>query len=329
MVAVRLSRFAAVILGGLALAAPAVAAAALVTPVRTLEQPDPVTHIGLTGRTITFATGVSPSECRVKVWSVGKGSVSTFGLPKTPSCTVETSTGSGIAGVSVAAGRAVWLAYTGGNVREWSLFTARVPGAKPLRLRFAARNVDGRPPIVLGPGLAHAVPYAVNREIVLLGEDGVRLFRVVAPDPVRMIAAGTGPNGVRVVALTEADRILALTADGSAAADDITPAGPVRALALFAGGVAYQVGSLVYVVAPGSEELVTLPAGATMVDAAVGRILYERAGDIGAVTVATGADVTLVDGTPSRPAHGRLEPAGLAWSIGRTVNWRPGPLPAR
>jgi hypothetical protein len=324
----RHSRFAAVILGGLALAVPAAAVVAQVTPMRTLAQPGTVTPLGLTGRMVAFATGVSPAECRVRLWSIGKGAVTSFGLPKSPTCTIETSTGSGIASVAVATSRVVWLAYTGGNIREWSLYTARVPGAKPLRLRFAARNVDGPAPIVLGQGTPQAIPYAVNREIVLLGDDGVRLFKVVAPDAVRMIAAGAGPNGVRLVALTAADRILALTADGSPAADDIVPVGVVRSLALFAGGVAYQVGSLVHVVAPTGEELLTLPAGATMVDAAAGRILYERAGDLGAVTVATGADITLVDGTPSRPARGRLDAAGLAWSVGKTANWRPGPLPA-
>jgi hypothetical protein len=241
---------------------------------------------------------------------------------------VETSTGTGIAAVSVATTRVVWLAYTGGNIREWSLFTARVPGAKPLRLRFTSRSVDGPAPIVVGQGTPQGIPYAVNREVVYLGEDGTRLFKVIVSDPVRMIAAGPGPNGVRVVVLTSAGKILAFGADGNPAADDVVPSGPVRALRLFAGGVAYQIGSLVYVLTPTVEQLVTLPGGATMVDAAVGRILYERAGDIGATTIATGSDVLLVNGTPAKPAHGQLEAAGFAWTSGSTVNWRVGPLPA-
>jgi hypothetical protein len=325
---VRRSPIAAVILGGLALALPALAATALVTPARVLAQPEPVTPLGLTQRRIAFGAGVSPGECRVRLWTIGKGSVTTFGLPRSPSCTVETSTGTGIHTVAVASTRVAWLAYTGGNTREWSLFTARVPGAKPLRLRFAARSVDGPAPIVLGQGTLQGIPYAVNRELVFLGEDGTPVFKVVVPDAVRMVAAGAGPNGVRVVALSAAGRILSFSADGSPAADDIIAVGAVKALALFAGGVAYQVGSLVHVVSPAGEELVTLPAGATMVDAAAGRILYQRAGDLGAVTLATGTDTLLVDGTPARPVRGQLDAAGLAWSAGKTVSWRPGPLPA-
>ncbi len=163
----RLSRFAAVILGGLVLAGTAIAAATLVTPGKALAQAGEVTPLGLTGRKVVFGAGVSPAECRVKLWSISKASLTTFGVPKSPSCTIETSTGTGIAAVSVSLTRTVWVAYTGGNIREWSLFTATPSAPKPLRLRFTARNVDGPVPIVLGQGTSQGVPYAVNREIVL------------------------------------------------------------------------------------------------------------------------------------------------------------------
>ena len=81
------------------------------------------------------------------------------------------------------------------------------------------------------------------------------------------------------------------------------------------------------IVGPG-ETSVTLPGGATMVDVAAGRILYQRAGDLGAVTISNGANVLLVDGTPAQPVLGQLDAAGLAWARGATVNWRVGPLPA-
>jgi hypothetical protein len=322
------SRSAAVILvAGLALVVTA-AASAVVTPGKTLTQPGAVTPLALTGRKVAFGMGVSPAECRVKLWSIGKGSVAT--LPQPPlgaSCTVETSTGTGIASVSLATERVVWLAYGGGNIREWSLFTATPKSARPLRLRFTSRGVDGPAPIVVGPGTPTGIPYAVNREIVYLGENGTRLFKVIADSPIRMIAAGPGPFGIRVVALTADGRIIPLSADGTAAGDDIVADGPVKALRLFAGGVAYQVGADVHIVGPGATT-VTLPGGATMVDVAAGRILYQRSGDLAALTIAGGATVQLVDGSPAKPVLGQLEASGLAWARGTTVNWRPGPLPA-
>jgi hypothetical protein len=323
----RPSRSAAVVLAALATAGTAAAAGSMVTPGTTLVQVGDVTPLGLTGRNAVFGVGTSPAECRVKLWSLSKRTVATMGLPRSPSCTVETSTGSGIATVSVASSRVVWLAYTGGNTREWSLFTATPRAPEPQRLRFASRSVDGPAPIVLGQGTPSGVPYAVNREILFLAENGTRAFRVVAPAAVQRIAAGPGPNGIRVVALTADGHILALAADGAPAADDIVPDGPVKALGLIAGGVAYQVGTSVHVVGPAGDTTVELPGAATMVDAAAGRILYQRTGSLGAVTIAGGADVPLVTGTRAKPALGQLEPAGLAWAKGPTVNWRPGPLP--
>ncbi len=301
---------------------------AAVTPTRTLPQAQAVTPLGLTGRRVVFGVGVSPAECTVKLWSIAKRSVTRFANPKNPSCTVETSTGTGIAAVSVATSRVAWIAYIGGNIREWSLFTSRTPGARPLRLRFTARDVMGPQPIVLGQGTAQGIPYAVNRELVYLAEDGTRLFKVVAPDAISLVAAGPGPSGIRVVALTAGGSILAFSATGEAAADDIVPDGVVKALELIGAGVVYQVDNVAHIVGPAGDTPVELPPGATMVDAAAGRILYERAGSLGAVTIATGVDVPLVAGTRRQPVHGQLDVSGLAWAAGSTVNWRPGPLPA-
>ena len=324
---VRPSRFVAVILGGLALVSAAVAGTRLATPGRSLTQAGEIVPLALTGRKIAFGVGVSPAECRVKLWSITKGSV-TFGLPKTPSCTIETSTGSGVFAVSVASTRVVWLAYTGGNIREWFLFTATAEKPTPKRLRFVSADVDGPAPVVLGPGTALGIPYAVRRQVVFLGDDGVPLFTTTLADPVRLITAGPGPDGIRVAALTSAGHIVALTRVGSPAADDIVPGGAVRALRVFSGGIAYQLGNTVRLVRGGDVQNVTLPPGAVMVDAPASRILYERAGDLWAATTHAGSNVLLADGSPAQPVHGQLETTGLAWTSGATVYWRAGPPPS-
>jgi hypothetical protein len=66
---------------------------------------------------------------------------------------VQTSTGTAIAGLSLAGTRALWVHYGGGNIREWTVWTAT--GSKtssPKRLAFVARDVDGPAPVVLGDG---------------------------------------------------------------------------------------------------------------------------------------------------------------------------------
>lgn len=307
------------------LASTAAAATAL-TPSRVLVARGNVTALDLTGRTVVVATGVSPKPCAVLLWRTWKQSA--IRVAPGVDCTIETSTGVGIAAVSAAADRVVWLAYAGGNTREWSLFTATPSARRPLRLRFSARSVDGPPPIVLGPGTAEGIPYGVNRELVYLANDGTRLFRVVTAEPVRLVASGRGPNGIRVVAYTSAGSIVALTASGVAGADDIVVKEPVRSLRLFRAGIAYQVGDLVHIARAGGETLVDLPVGATMVDAAGAHILYQRAGGLGAVSVADGRTEMIVDGTRAQPAAGQLDAAGFAWAQRAAVSWRAGTLPA-
>ena len=90
-------------------------AAATVSP--SVTAPAPVTALAMDGANVAFATGSSRGDCdRVWVWNVANRRQTRF--PRPTSC-VETSTGHGIAALSVAAKRVLWLQFTGGNTREW------------------------------------------------------------------------------------------------------------------------------------------------------------------------------------------------------------------
>lgn len=71
----------------------------------------------------------------------------------------------------------------------------------------------------------------------------------------------------------------------------------------------------------------TLPSRARMLDVAQRRVLYALRGDLWAARIDTGSRTLLVDGTLEKPAYGQLDARGLAWTRGRTVAWRAGPLP--
>jgi hypothetical protein len=279
-----------------------------------------VSTLALTGRHAAFAVDAAAPVCpHVDLWLADTGSRVRF-ASTLPACAEVTSTGQGIASVGLARTRVLWISYGGGNIREWSLWTATPTRRAPRQLRFVARDVDARAPIVLGPGTAEGVPYAVDRQVVYLGEDGRRIFTTTVTSPVRAIAAG---QGGRV-------RVAALLADGSHVGFDrtgraVSEGGDAAASAIRVSGlgVAVQAGSSVRL-AGGS---VVLPRGATMVDVAQGRILWTRAGDLGTTAIPSGRSVRLVDGTPVRPALGQLEANGLAWSRGRVVRYRGGRLP--
>src|SRR5215210_8440013 len=150
--------------------------------------PGEVTALAFDGAWVAYASGRSRGDCdRVRVWNLRTGRVAALG--RTTSC-VQTSTGTAIAAVSAAGPRVVWLHYTGGNIREWSLFTATVVSPRPRRLSFVARSADAPAPIVLGEGDSRAgglLPYAVDRRVVVLRADGTRSFSWTAPERVTAV----------------------------------------------------------------------------------------------------------------------------------------------
>jgi hypothetical protein len=140
----------------LALLASAAAAAGN-PPGRTQTRAGPITDLALTHASIAFVVGRTARDCdHVELWNPDSKGTWRFGRPRP--CGEETSTGSGIWDVAVASGRALWLEYTGGNIREWSLKTATTSRKSPRLLRFVARDVDARPPFVLGPGALDGTP---------------------------------------------------------------------------------------------------------------------------------------------------------------------------
>ena len=297
--------------------------AAALTPDRTLVASLPVRDLALTGRTVAY---VADAPVRLQCARIGLWNTATnrrFPFDAKEQCLEQGSTGQGVWDVSVATTRLLWLTYAGGNFREWSLWTATTTRRRPRLLRFVARDVDAPPPIVLGPGTAEGIPYAVYREIVYLGDDGRAIFRTTVASPVRALASRLRGRFVIVVAALLADGTVVGLGSGGEQHIAWDPPGTVTALGLDdLVGIAVQVGREISF--PGGE--VMLPSGAVMVDLAQGRILWTRAGDLGATSV-TGKTTRLVDGTPTNPAFGQLDARGAAWARGRAVRWRAGRLP--
>jgi hypothetical protein len=141
-----------------------------------------ITALAASGGRTAYATAWTPAHCERVV--LGTRS---FG-PTKPALCPQVSTGRGVASVELAGTRLLWLAYAGGNTREWSLFTATPSSPRPRLLRFVPRDVDQPSPIVLGPSDGTLLAYAVGESVVALRANGSRAFTWTAPANVTALA---------------------------------------------------------------------------------------------------------------------------------------------
>ena len=304
----------------------AVAATGAVQPTKSLSKPAPIAGVALTGANVAYAVGAAPGDCdHAELW-LGAKKVIRFGKKSGFPCSEVTSTGQGIWDISVAKTRVLWISYVGGNLRDWQLWTATTSRRTPRRLRFVERDVEDPAPILVGAGTPGAIPFAVDAQITLLADNGKATFKTTMQAPVRMLAGGVGPLGLRVGALLADGTLWRVFADGHPVAVGGKAYAPatVKALRVGPSGIGVQVGATVEIDTPGDPIVVSLPAGATMVDLTATAVLAERAGDLLLVAIAGGSPTLLVDGTTALPARGQLEPSGLAWARGLTLFWRPG-----
>lgn len=181
----------------------ATAAAAAAGPARAVTAPAPVIAVAFEGDRVAFASGFEARDCnRVRIWTLSTRGVTKLG--RKTHCE-RTSTGNSIAQLSLAGKRALWLAYVGGNTREWSLWTATASAPEPRRLR-AATNFAGEPsPFQLGNGDGGLLLYSAGNRVFGLRADGSRAFSWTAPDRVVALATRDG-----LVAVASDDRTVTL-----------------------------------------------------------------------------------------------------------------------
>jgi len=283
--------------------------------VRSARAPAPVSALAMDGRLVAYASGRSASDCdRVQIWNLATHGVTTLG--RTTSCE-ETSTGSGIAALSLAGGRVLWLHYTGGNIREWSLFTATPTRRAPRRLAFVTRDVDASAPIVLGAGdasrLGDILPYALDRTVIALRASGARGFAWTAPTRVTALGALDGElavasTGGLVTILDAAGRVLRTE----------TFAGEVQVVRITGNGLLVQRGRTLELRGPGELRTWLLPARALLEDSTADAAYYVTRGQIRELRLdAVNRQLQLALGS-----HVQTEGPKLATSSGRRVTVR-------
>jgi hypothetical protein len=249
-------------------------AATIASAVAAITAPAPVQALALDTPLLAYASGRTARDCdRVRIWNRASRRTTTFG--RTTSCE-RTSTGSGIAALSIAGNRVLWLHYAGGNIREWSLFTATTTALRPRRLRFVARDVDAPAPIVLGEGdttrYGDLLPYAVDREVVVLHPNGSRALAWSAPS--RVTALGANWGGVAVA--VEDGRVFVLERGTVETSWTGSPA--ATAVFLTGNGVATQRGRTIELRTGDALHRWAVPADARLRDGEGLRVVYTSGG---------------------------------------------------
>jgi len=281
--------------------------------VRSVTAPAPVGALELDGGRVVYATGRSARDCnRVFVWNLTTRGVTRLG--RRTHCE-QTSTGNEIAAVSIAGTRILWLHYVGGNIRDWSLWTATTTKPAPVRLQLVSRDADAPAPIVIGAGddsrLGSLLPYAVDRIVVALRANGSRAFTWTAPARVVGLAARDGELAVA----TEGGVVTVLDARGRVLRTERYGT-EIDAVRITGDALVVQRGRTLEL-RGGRTAIYSLVGGVKLADADGDRAVLVGGGKVRMFNLDTGRGGIAASGSFARIEQGRL-----ATASGRTVSVR-------
>jgi hypothetical protein len=308
----------ALLLAGLLATAAAASAA---SADRVVTSPGKVLALARSGYSAAWLSAPTRGHCgpTVHLWNLATGGTYALGRHPDLLCESGPSTGSGVTDLAVAENRVFWLAYAGGNNRDWILYTATTTRRTERRLEFKEVDVDAPPPIVLGVGSEALVPYAVGSTVKVIAANGRLLYRWRAPGRVTNLTAiaaeygGQGPGQLAV--FVEGGRCFLLSARGVVQQVLSFPVGAVQEFALAPVGLIVQLAAGKVEIHKGSTvKRLTIPAKARMLDFSNRLLLYRLGDQIRARQIATGKDVLL-----RRAALAALEHNGLTYAVDSRV----------
>jgi hypothetical protein len=299
---------------------------------RSLRTREPVRALAVDGgpQEAAFLTTARSGGCGA-VWLWRPGAPARR-LGPTP-CGPATSTGRGLYGLSFGARAAVWVTYTGGNIREHSVWLAR--GLKrATRIKWVTHDVDSPSPLLIGEGGT----FAIGTELYVATSGLVGSWQlegppaaVAASDPYVLVRRQDGPivvydrSGGPIEARFDYQRGVALATKSSGAHIVVLRRGVLDVLD----------------VARGLLRSWPLPAARSYGDDHCGRVscplaalrladlqgqlaLYIRGREVHVLRVSDGKDVVIRRAAVG-PVHAQLEPSGLSYSAGRGVYFIPRP----
>ena len=284
--------------------------AALAAGVRERQAPGPLSAVGIAGTEVAYAHQYRTGCHEIRLWNVADRSDRRLASH----CFAGTSTGSGIGGIIATGGRALWLTYTGGNIREWSLWT-KGPRVRAKRISFLTADVDGPAPVVLGRAWEGSLPYAVGRTVIVLAPNGSRKFTLTAPD--RVVALSAHSRGYAAVLAD--GRVLTITPQGKALREFPFEPGFVQDAVLAAPGLVVKTLDGLEIHIGGSSREIALPRGSRFFGLSAGTVAYGTGRQLRLKRINGGEDTLFRTLAPRFQAQfGRR---GIVYASGRTLGF--------
>ena len=286
------------------------AASADAATARERQVAGPIESVSVAGIDLAYADEYKRGCHEVRLWNVATRSDRRLASH----CFVSTSTGSGVAGAIATQGRALWLTYTGGNIREWSLWT-KGGAAKARRIAFLPADVDGPPPVILGSVWEGSLPYATGRTIVVLAPNGSRRFTYTAAD--RVVTLSAHSRGY--AAVLASGSVLTFSQAGKLIRERPFAPGGAQSAVLAAPGLIVETAAGLEIHGAESVRTIPLPAGARFLGYSEGIAAYGIGRELRLRRIASGRDSLFRRLEPRFQAQ--LGRRGLAYGSERTLGF--------
>ena len=288
----------------------AFAAAAGAATARERQAAGPLSSVAVAGVDLAYADEYRHGCHEVRLWNVATRSDRRIASH----CFVSTSTGSGIADAIATQGRALWLTYTGGNIREWSLWT-KGGATTARRIAFLPADVDGPPPVILGSVWEGSLPYATGRTIIVLAPNGSRRFTYTAADRVVFLSA----HSRGYAAVLANGGVLTFSPAGKLIKERQFAPGAVQSAVLAAPGLIVETTAGLEINGAASVRTVPLPANARFLGYSEGIAAYGLGRELRLRRLANGQDRLFRRLEPR--FHAQLGRRGLAYGSGRMLGF--------
>lgn len=287
-----------------------VASAAGAATARERQVAGPLSSVTVAGIDLAYADEYTHGCHEVRLWNVATRSDRRLASH----CFVSTSTGSGVGGAIATQGRALWLTYTGGNIREWSLWTKAGP-AKARRIAFLPADVDGPPPMILGSVWEGSLPYATGKTIIVLAPNGSRRFTYAAADRVVFLSA----HSRGYAAVLANGSVLTFSTAGTLIKERTFAPGAVQSAFLAAPGLIVETATGLEIHGVGAVRTIPLPANARLLGYSEGIAAYGLGRELRLRRLSNGSDRLFRRLDPR--FHAQLGRRGLAYGSGRTLGF--------